>query len=292
MTSLTIQENTKTTNGNHDAVDGRHNGQEMLEKVQNGKTPNNNHNINMNMNNNVSYSSLPPDMPAPALTSQQAEKDQQAESAESEERRRTAHRVFSKQGGHSRPVGRLPLPTASSSSSTSTTSLKMASYSKSGPSSPNSSGLPAPPLASQERKEQRSISSIQTYRQFKEQQRLSRQTEERPSHVSYRGEQKISDPGPAGSRTSFSSLAQSSKVTGKQCVDIKSVQKEAVMSYLDRMNQGGPPAPAQAPRPGAAGAPPDIAPPPAASSVSPRHGSSYHANLQGSNSNSNSNQKT
>lgn len=66
--------------------------------------------------------------------------------------------------GHSRPVGRLPLPTASSSSSTSTTSLKTASYSKSGPSSPNSSGLPAPPLASQERKEQRSISSIQTYR--------------------------------------------------------------------------------------------------------------------------------
>ena len=128
------------------------------------------------------------------------------------------------------------------------------------------------------------------FRQFKEQQRLSRQSEERPSHVSYRGEQKISDPGPAGSRTSFSNLSQSTKLAGKQSVDIKSVQKEAVMSYLDRMNQGGPPAPAQAPRPGAAGAPPDIAPPPppATTSVSPRHGNNYHGNLQ----QGNSNQKT
>ena len=131
------------------------------------------------------------------------------------------------------------------------------------------------------------------FRQFKEQQRLSRQTEERPGHVSYRGEQKMSDPGPAGCRTSFSNLVQSNKLTQKTSLDIKSVQKEAVMSYLDRMNQGGPPAPAQTPRPGAAGAPPDIAPPPpppatatAASSMSPRHGSSYH------NSQHNANQKT
>ena len=140
---------------------------------------------------------------------------------------------------------------------------------------------------------QQTINCCHHFRQFKEQQRLSRQTEERPGHVSYRGEQKMSDPGPPGSRTSFSSLSQSNKLSQKTSLDIKSVQKEAVMSYLDRMNQGGPPAPAQTPRPGAAGAPPDIAPPPpppatatAASSMSPRHGSSYH------NSQHNANQKT
>merc|ERR550532_1662503 len=67
------------------------------------------------------------------------------------------------------------------------------------------------------------------------------------------------------------------------------------------MNQGGPPAPAQAPRPGAAGAPPDISPPPppANTSVSPRHASNYHSNIHSnlhtnlhSNHHSNSNQKT
>ena len=102
-----MQENTKTTNGNHDVVDGRHNGQEMLEKLQNGKTPNNNSNNNSNSNNNNnngSYSSLPPDMSGAVLSraergeAEQADKDQQAETAETEERRRTAHRVFSKQG--------------------------------------------------------------------------------------------------------------------------------------------------------------------------------------------------
>ena len=59
---------------------------------------------------------------------------------------------------HSRPVGRLPLPTTTTT--TNTTSPRP----KSGPSSPNSSGLPTPPQQGQERKEQRSISSIQTYR--------------------------------------------------------------------------------------------------------------------------------
>ena len=96
-----MQENTKTTNGNHDVVDGRHNGKEVLEKLQNGKTPNNNSNNNINNNNsNVSYSSLPPDVVSRAERGEmeQADKDQQAESAESEERRRAAHRVFSKQG--------------------------------------------------------------------------------------------------------------------------------------------------------------------------------------------------
>ena len=129
---------------------------------------------------------------------------------------------------------------------------------------------------------QQTINRCHHFRQFKEQQRLSRQTEERPSHVSYRGEQKMSDPGPPGSRTSFSNLSsQSNKLSQKTSLDIKSVQKEAVMSYLDRMREGGPPAP------GAAGAPPDIAPPPppAASSVSPRHAPSYHTNHHSNNSN-------
>ena len=54
---------------------------------------------------------------------------------------------------HSRPVGRLPLPTSSNTKTALT---------KSSPSSPNSSGLPTPPQGG-ERKE-RSISSIQTYR--------------------------------------------------------------------------------------------------------------------------------
>ena len=97
-------------------------------------------------------------------------------------------------------------------------------------------------------------------RQFKEQQRLSRQTEDRPGHVSYRGEQKVSD---CQARTNFSH-----KGGQKPSVDIKSVQKEAVMSYMDRMSVGGLPAP----RAGSAGAPPDIAPPPPPpSSLSPRH---------------------
>ena len=96
-----MQENTKTTNGNHDVVDGRHNGQEMLEKLQNGKTPNNNNNSSQS---HLPYSSLPPDMPGAVVAraergeAELGDKDQQAETAETEERRRTAHRVFSKQG--------------------------------------------------------------------------------------------------------------------------------------------------------------------------------------------------
>ena len=110
--------------------------------------------------------------------------------------------------------------------------------------------------------------------------------------MSYRGEQKISEP---QTRTSFSNISQanSNKFVQKQSVDIKSVQKDAVISYMDRMNQGGPPAPRPgsagvqgghpAPRPGAAGAPPDISPPPPPSSLSPRHSTSQQ---------NNSNQKT
>jgi len=242
MTSLTIQENIKNGNTSHDVVDG--------------KTPN---------NQTAPFSSLPPDVSGSVRTEREAEDGESLarERAESEERRRTAQRVFSKQGSHSRPVGRLPLPTSSNTKTALT---------KSSPSSPNSSGLPTPPQGG-ERKE-RSISSIQTYRQFKEQQRLARQEDRPASHVSYRGEQKIAEPGMA--RTTFSSVSNSNKFVQKQSVDIKSVQKEAVMSYLDRMNAGGPPAP----RAGSAGAPPDIAPPPPPSSVSPRHSVSQ---LNGSN---------
>merc|ERR1711971_1190128 len=79
------------------------------------------------------------------------------EEHEKEERRRTAHRVLLKQGS-CRPAGRLPLPTSPSSRT-------------SGPSSPNSSGLPSP--TTREAK----APPVQTFRQFKERQRLSRQGE-------------------------------------------------------------------------------------------------------------------
>ena len=56
------------------------------------------------------------------------------------------------------------------------------------------------------------------------------------------------------------------------CVqDIKSVQKEAVLSYLDRVNSSG------QVRPGAAGAPPDIAPPPPPGTASPSRHALSHA---------------
>ena len=65
----------------------------------------------------------------------------------------------------------------------------------------------------------------------------------------------------------MSHLLDSETILTCHCVqDIKSVQKEAVLSYLDRVNSSG------QVRPGAAGAPPDIAPPPPPGTASPsRH---------------------
>ena len=77
--------------------------------------------------------------------------------AESEERRRAAHKVFQKQGSQSRSVGRLPLPTSSQPGN------MTGNMGGKSPSSPHHSGLPPPPPVTSN-KEQRSISSIQTYR--------------------------------------------------------------------------------------------------------------------------------
>ena len=84
------------------------------------------------------------------------------------------------------------------------------------------------------------------FRQFKEQQRLARQDGpgyHQPGH-------KTSDPGPRGSHSGHYTKTQRQSAS-----DIKSAQKEAVMSYMDRLGSSGP-------RAGSAGAPPDIAPPP------------------------------
>jgi len=207
----------------NDAVDGRWQPQEQETttttvsneaKVQKRTTPNN------TATNNTT-------IPAPMATPEQVVSSgvvssggDSPEEHEKEERRRTAHRVLLKQGS-CRPAGRLPLPTSPSSRT-------------SGPSSPNSSGLPSP--TTREAK----APPVQTYRQFKEQQRLSRQGE------TNQREAKLSDPGPAPSRGSATSYQPKHSLT-----DIKSVQKEAVMSYMDRV--GGVPR---------AGAPPETSPPP------------------------------
>ena len=93
------------------------------------------------------------------------------------------------------------------------------------------------------------------FRQFKEQQRLSRQSD---SSSYSRAEAKVSDPGPASVRPVSGYQAKHSNI------DIKSVQKEAVMSYIDRVGHSVP----------RAGAPPETAPPPPPSHpvLSPRRG--------------------
>ena len=91
------------------------------------------------------------------------------------------------------------------------------------------------------------------FRQFKEQQRLNRQTESSSSTVYNRTESKTSDPGPP-------TRGLAGGYQPKHSLDIKSMQKEAVMSYIDRVGQTGVPR---------AGAPPETAPPPPPSS-SPR----------------------
>ena len=91
------------------------------------------------------------------------------------------------------------------------------------------------------------------FRQFKEQQRLARQD---CGQTNYK-EHKIPDPGHSSSSSVTSSLSRLSQYCqNKQ--DIKTVQKEAVISYMsDRISSTN-----STPRAGSAGAPPDIAPPP------------------------------
>jgi len=283
MANLTIQENSK--NGHTDAVDGRNN-EESNEKVQNGKSQANAaiaHENGVNGRENAKGLRENGSIMREGTGKNRAEENGDSpDDHEKEERRRTAHRVFSKQGTQQRPVGRLPLPKNSvSPKSYSPNSPVGPGFPKSGPSSPNSSGLPSPtpnsllPVTST--KDAKPAASIQTYRQFKEQQRLNRQGE--TSSTSYRQDQKISDPGPT--RSSYlaghptrSESAHGVKSVQKHSLDIKSVQKEAVMSYIDRVGQSGP---QSVPR---AGAPPETSPPPPPptnghSTASPRHHQPY-----------------
>ena len=78
----------KNSNSSHEVVDGRNGGQEMMDKVTNGKTPNNH-----NGSYSTSYSSLPPE-----VAGQGQREGGETETAETEERRRAAQRVFNKQG--------------------------------------------------------------------------------------------------------------------------------------------------------------------------------------------------
>ena len=96
-----------------------------------------------------------------------------------------------------------------------------------------------------------SISTV--FRQFKEQQRLARQ-EVSSSVPGYHGPgHKTSDPGPRGSHSGHYTKTTTQR---QSTSDIKTAQKEAVISYMDRLGSSS------GPRAGSAGAPPDIAPPP------------------------------
>jgi hypothetical protein len=93
---------------------------------------------------------------------------------------------------------------------------------------------------------------------------LSRQADPSPAPGYGRPEPKVSDPGPARGTSGPAGYQP------KHSLDIKSMQKEAVMSYMDRV--GG-----SVPR---AGAPPDTAPPPPpAASPARRPGSSSSSHL-------------
>jgi len=215
------------------------------------------------------------------------DKDESPEETETEETRRTSQRVFSKQGSRvqPRPAGRLPLPKNTGVSTSNASSLS----GRSGPSSPNSSGLPSP---TQNNKASNGP-GLQTYRQYKEQQRLNRQGEgiqgtytkqsnSANSNHTKAEVQKQSDGGTSNRNSAFLAGPRVQiQQKPSQSSDIKSVQKEAVMSYLDRMGQNT--AMGSQPR---AGAPPDISPPPpptssnganshASSIVSPRQNQSF-----------------
>jgi len=293
MANLSIQEGGKTIHT--DVVDGR-NSDESIEKVQNIKIQANAaiaHENGVNVRENAKSLRENGSVVKDAVIKNRTEENGDSpDDHEKEERRRTAQRVFSKQGRtQPRPAGRLPLPKSSVSPKSYSPSSPVGpsfpksgpNFPKSGPSSPNSSGLPSPTPNSQlpltSNKDPKAAPSIQTYRQFKEQQRLNRQGE--TSSTAYRLDQKISDPGPGPTRSSYqaghstrSESVHTTKTVQKHSLDIKSVQKEAVMSYIDRVGQGGPP---NIPR---AGAPPETSPPPPPATnghntASPRHHQSY-----------------
>lgn len=204
---------------------------------------------------------------------------------EKEERRRTAERVFSKQGTTvpTRPNGRLPVPTVSnpnlrspsssnprspltsptSPSALPLTSLKIRSPATSPtvPNAPNTNALPTPnsslPVASSVGT--KAGTTTQSYRQYKEQQRLNRQTD--TSSTVYKSEKHTSQTKEhqsirstkeqiSSTKEMQSSHIKEQRSVSKHSVDLKSMQKEAVQSYVDRVG------------PVRAGPPPDTTPPP------------------------------
>lgn len=205
---------------------------------------------------------------------------------EKEERRRTAERVFSKQGTTvpTRPNGRLPVPTVSNpnlrspsssnprsplTSPTSPSALPLNSLkirspatSPTVPNAPNTNALPTPnsslPVASSVGT--KAGTTTQSYRQYKEQQRLNRQTDS--SSTVYKSEKHTSQTKEhqsirssskeqiSNTKEMQSSHMKEQRSVSKHSVDLKSMQKEAVLSYVDRVG------------PVRAGPPPDTTPPP------------------------------
>jgi Leucine-rich repeat (LRR) protein len=191
---------------------------------------------------------------------------------EKEETRRTAQRVFSKQGASvvaARQNGRLPLPlsnpnlrspTARSPLTSPTSPTTRSPLASPTVTVPNPSSLPTPnsqlPVASSTGVS-KGGTTVQTYRQFKEQQRLSRLTDSASS--AYRSDTRLvqsdsrhiqSDNRHLQQDTRKSVIKEQRSVTKQSSQDLKSMQKEAVLSYVDRV---GPPR---------AGPPPDTTPPP------------------------------
>jgi len=315
VSSLTIQD-CKTS----DTVDGRDKGRDTLQEDKVQKQSNISH-FNGNGNSNGFTHGAKVENGISHSKNVTINKEENVDDPETEETRRTSQRVFNKQGIRSqsrpscprvlpsissvvkrtksdrsqrnnncsrvqpRPVGRLPLPTASGVS----TSTASSASGRSGPSSPNSSGLPSPTPNNKTP----NGPSIQTYKQFKEQQRLNRQGEgiqgtyckqiNSASSNHTKGELlKQTDGGSSQRNSAFLAGPRvQSQQKSSHTSDIKSVQKEAVMSYLDRMGQNT--GNGLQPR---AGAPPDTSPPPpptssnganshASNIVSPRHNQSF-----------------
>jgi len=136
--------------------------------------------------------------------------------------------------------GKLPVPVNSSPTSPTPSNLSSPNSIKMFPAAnPNSSGLPSPPSSTADQQPPR-MSNFQTYRQYKEQLRLSRQSE-----TIYRGEQQKNN----GVSSSTVSTQKSSSTVSTQ----HTKHNVEVRSYYDRMQTVGLPR---------AGAPPSVSPPP------------------------------
>jgi len=137
--------------------------------------------------------------------------------------------------------GKLPVPVNSTPTSPTPSNLSSPNSIKMfAAANPNSSGLPSPPSVTADQQPPR-MSNFQTYRQYKEQLRLSRQSE-----TIYRGEQQKNN-GVSSSTVSTQKTSSTVSTTQHQKHNVE------VRSYYDRMQNVGLPR---------AGAPPSTSPPP------------------------------